>query len=167
MPRINNEDAGGKNVTAFLDMVAYAEIGHIILNDPKSDNGYKVLVGSTPNNIITFDSYADHPRILVPLPRLGIKSTAAGRYQLLSRYWNVYKRQLGLKDFSPISQDLVAIRQIKEQRALEDIKDGQFEEAVRKVRNIWASMPSAGYGQHEHKMEALAKVFTLHGGEIA
>lgn len=159
MPRITCEEVG-KNVCAFLDMIAYAEIGPKLLAE--SDNGYNVIVGGD-----TFDSYADHPRILVPLPRLGIKSTAAGRYQLLARYWNVYKRQLGLKDFSPISQDLVAIRQIKEQRALEDIKDGQFEEAVRKVRNIWASMPSAGYGQHEHKMEALAKVFTLHGGEIA
>ena len=43
--------------------------------------------------------YSDHPRKLVTLnPKL--KSTGAGRYQLLSRWWDVY-RTVGLKDFSP------------------------------------------------------------------
>ena len=32
-----------------------------------------------------------------------LKSTAAGRYQLLSRWWDAYRKQLGLKDFSPKS----------------------------------------------------------------
>ena len=46
-----------------------------------------------------FTDYSDHPRKLVTLnPKL--KSTGAGRYQLLSRWWDAY-RQLGLKDFSP------------------------------------------------------------------
>ena len=44
--------------------------------------------------------YPDHPRKLVTLnPKL--KSTGAGRYQLLSRWWDAYRKQLGLKDFSP------------------------------------------------------------------
>ena len=39
------------------------------------------------------------PRKLVTLnPKL--KSTGAGRYQLLSRWWDAYRKQLGLKDFS-------------------------------------------------------------------
>ena len=47
---------------------------------------------------------SDHPRKLVTLnPKL--KSTGAGRYQLLSRWWDAYRKQLGLKDFSPKSQD--------------------------------------------------------------
>ena len=42
--------------------------------------------------------YSDHPRKLVTLnPKL--KSTGAGRYQLLSRWWDAYRKQLGLKDF--------------------------------------------------------------------
>ena len=43
-----------------------------------------------------------------------LKSTGAGRYQLLSRWWDAYRKQLGLKDFSPKSQDAVALQQIKE-----------------------------------------------------
>ena len=46
-----------------------------------------------------FTDYSDHPRKLVTLnPKL--KSTGAGRYQLLSRWWDAYRKQLGLKDFS-------------------------------------------------------------------
>ena len=45
------------------------------------------------------------------------KSTGAGRYQLLSRWWDAYRKQR-LKDFSPKSQDAVALQQIKERGAL-------------------------------------------------
>ena len=47
-----------------------------------------------------------------------LKSTGAGRYQLLSRWWDAYRKQLGLKDFSPKSQDAVALQRIKERGAL-------------------------------------------------
>ena len=64
-----------------------------------------------------FTDYSDHPRKLVTLnPKL--KSTGAGRYQLLSRWWDAHRKQLGLKDFSPKSQDAVALQQIKERGAL-------------------------------------------------
>ncbi|EPU0333441.1 lysozyme, partial [Enterobacter hormaechei] len=84
------------NLQAFLDMLAWSEGTSRIKG---SDNGYNVVVGGS-----LFTSYADHPRKLISLPKLGIKSTAAGRYQLLSRYYDAYKKQLGLKDFSPASQ---------------------------------------------------------------
>ena len=47
-----------------------------------------------------------------------LKSTGAGRRLLLSRWWDAYRKQLGLKDFSPKSQDAVALQQIKERGAL-------------------------------------------------
>ena len=63
------------------------------------NHGYDVIVGGE-----LFTDYSDHPRKLVTLnPKL--KSTGAGRYQLLSRWWDAYRKQLGLKDFSPKSQD--------------------------------------------------------------
>ena len=61
------------------------------------NHGYDVIVGGE-----LFTDYSDHPRKLVTLnPKL--KSTGAGRYQLLSRWWDAYRKQLGLKDFSPKS----------------------------------------------------------------
>lgn len=141
-------------------MIAYSEIGPKLL--AKSDDGYNVIVGGT-----LFEGYADHPRKLVSLPKLGIKSTAAGRYQLLARYFDAYKKQLGLKDFSPASQDAIALQQIKEQRALVDIETGHFDLAVKKCRNIWASLPGAGYGQHENDMAKLTLAFVKAGGKLA
>ncbi|MBK2957210.1 lysozyme [Enterobacter hormaechei] len=146
------------NLQAFLDMLAWSEGTSRIKG---SDNGYNVVVGGS-----LFTSYADHPRKLISLPKLGIKSTAAGRYQLLSRYYDAYKKQLGLKDFSPASQDAIAIQQIKERRALPDIESGNIKAAITKCSNIWASLPGAGYGQHEHKIDDLIDKFKDAGGKV-
>ncbi|EHN8849258.1 glycoside hydrolase family 104 protein [Enterobacter hormaechei] len=146
------------NMQAFLDMLAWSEGTSRVKG---SDNGYNVVVGGS-----LFTSYADHPRKLISLPKLGIKSTAAGRYQLLSRYYDAYKIQLGLKDFSPASQDEIAIRQIKERRALPDIESGDIKAAITKCSNIWASLPGAGYGQHEHELEDLVNKYISYGGAL-
>ncbi|MCY1383819.1 Phage lysozyme [compost metagenome] len=115
-----------------------------------------------------FQGYADHPRRLVNLPRLGIKSTAAGRYQLLSRYWDAYRKSLKLTGgFTPENQDRVALQQIRERRALDDIKAGRIPEAIEKCRNIWASLPGAGYGQREHQLEDLLAHYVAAGGVLA
>ncbi len=51
------------------------------------NHGYDVIVGGE-----LFTDYSDHPRKLVTLnPKL--KSTGAGRYQLLSRWWDAYRKQ--------------------------------------------------------------------------
>ena len=155
----------GPNLRAFLSMIAISEIGARLLL--KSDNGYNVLVGSTPDNPRLFSSYVDHPRQLIDLPRLGIKSTAAGRYQLLARYFDPYKKQLGLRDFSPASQDAIAVQQIRERGALADIEAGRVDEAVNKCRRTWASLPGAGYGQHENDLAALRQAYVKSGGKIA
>jgi muramidase (phage lysozyme) len=168
MPRINPKAAGGQNVCAFLDMLAFAEIGPAML--AQSDDGYNVLVGSLPGAMSTFDGYGDHP-----LPNKhdaveyanGVYSTAAGRYQILSRYWNHYKSQLGLPDFGPESQDRYAIQQIKEQRALDFIKRGDITESIGRCRNIWASLPGAGYGQHEHALGDLMRAYVEAGGQLS
>lgn len=161
MPRITPDKAGGANVCAFLDMIAWSE-GTDNGRQPTNDHGYDVLVGGG-----LFRGYNDHPRKLIALPRYGIKSTAAGRYQLLARYFDAYRKQLKLCDFSPLSQDLIALQQIRERRALQLIQAGQFEEAVRRVSNIWASLPGAGYGQHEHKIANLVAAYRRAGGEVA
>ena len=111
--------------------------------------------------------HADHPRVLVDLPKLKIQSTAAGRYQLLRRYYDAYKKTLGLKDFAPLSQDLIAPQQIRERRALPLIQAGKIPEAIGRVRNIWASLPGAGYGQHEHAPADLLAVYRKAGGTVA
>ncbi len=149
------------NQRAFLDMIAWSEIGPALLRE--SDNGYNVLVGSTPEHPDLFESYADHPNRLITLPN-GIESTAAGRYQLLYRWWVPYKRLLNLPDFSPDSQDAVAIQQIRERGALGLIDAGAIDEAIAHCSNIWASLPGNTYGQHENAAAALRQAYAAAGG---
>lgn len=149
------------NLAAFLDMIAWSE-GTDNGRQKTRDRGYDVVVGGG-----NFTGYDDHPRIMVSLPALGIKSSAAGRYQLLARYWDAYKNSLSLSRFDPLAQDKVAIQQIKERRALQQIERGDFEGAVKSVKNIWASLPGAGYGQHEQHIVKLAAAYEASGGVIA
>ena len=142
MVKINNQRK------AFLDMLAWSE-GTDNGRQKTRNHGYDVIVGGE-----LFTDYSDHPRKLVTLnPKL--KSAGAGRYQLLSRWWDAYRKQLGLKDFSPKSRDAVALQQIKERGALPMIDRGDIRQAIDRCSNIWASLPGAGYGQFEHKADSL------------
>jgi muramidase (phage lysozyme) len=152
------------NRAAFLDMIAFSEIGAALL--AVSDNGYNVVVGSTPKNPILFSPYSDHPRRLVRL-NAHLSSTAAGRYQVLERFFDAYKKQLSLRDFSPASQDLIAIQQMKEKGALPLIDAGKFAEAVAKVSSIWASLPGARYEQHTNALPDLQAAYVAAGGTLA
>lgn len=149
------------NQKAFLDMIAFSEIGPELL--AVSDNGYDVMVGSTPDHPLLFTSYASHPNVL----NRKLNSTAAGRYQVLHRYALAYTKQLHLPDFGPDSQDAIALQQIKESHALDDIEAGRFDTAVAKCAHIWASLPGAGYGQHENKVDALRAAYVAAGGTLA
>ena len=114
---------------------------------------------------ILFSSYADHPRRLVKLSPT-LSSTAAGRYQLLARYFDVYKKQLGLSDFGRAAQDAIALQLIRECSAMPLIDGGRFADAARACRSRWASLPGAGYGQHENKMADLQAAYVAAGGMV-
>ena len=87
------------------------------------NHGYDVIVGGE-----LFTDYSDHPRKLVTLnPKL--KSTGAGRYQLLSRWWDAYRQAAWPERLSPKSQDAVALQQIKERGALPMIDRGDIRQA--------------------------------------
>lgn len=145
---------------AFLAMIAWSEgtsTSSLTVND-----GYDVIVtGITGPSVFT--DYSDHPfahggsvQWRLDPPEF---STAAGRYQVLAHYFEAYKAQLNLPDFSPASQDAVAIQQIRERHALPMIASGDIESAITACSNIWASLPGNDYAQPGgHTMaELLAK----------
>ena len=81
MVEINNQRK------AFLDMLAWSE-GTDNGRQKTRNHGYDVIVGGELIYRIT-----PTPRKLVTLnPKL--KSTGAGRYQLLSRWWDAHRKQL-------------------------------------------------------------------------
>jgi muramidase (phage lysozyme) len=158
------------NIKAFLSTIARSEGTKDL-----GDDGYNVLVGSRPSQVLTFSSYHDHPGIVLRVrnddPRTAfdeeILSSAAGRYQILKKIFVAYREQLKLPDFGPESQDKIAIQLIKECDALEDVLSGSVETAVRKCRSRWASFPGAGYGQHENSFASLRLAFVDYGGLLS
>ena len=162
-----------QNLGAFLDMLAWGELGPDYLK--RSDDGYNVVVTGADGVLELFDDYSDHPfangrksKVIRPatVSKKALTSNAAGRYQQMLKDWPHYRDQLKLSNFGPLSQDKVAIQHIKECRALPDIEAGRIQEAIAKCRSIWASLPGAGYGQPEHKLTNLLEVYVRAGGQL-
>ena len=146
MVEINNQRK------AFLDMLAWSE-GTDNGRQKTRNHGYDVIVGQESYLLITPITLTQtcHAKPKTQINR-------RGRYQLLSRWWDTYRKQLGLKDFSPKSQDAVALQQLG-RGALPMIDRGDIRQAIDRCSNIWASLPGAGCGQFEHKADGLIAKF--------
>ena len=152
MVEINNQRK------AFLDMLAWSE--ELDNGRQKTRNhGYDVIVGGE-----LFTDYSDHPQTCHAKPKTQInrRRTLPASF----RWWDAHRKQLGLKDFSPKSQDAVALQQIKERGALPMIDRGDIRQAIDRCSNIWASLPGAGYGQFEHKADSLIAKSEEAGGTV-
>ena len=149
-------------------MLAWAELGTEYLR--RSDGGYNVIVTGFDGQLELFSDYQVHPfaggRKSKLINKRGLTSNASGRYQQMLRDWPHYRDLLKLPDFGPVSQDLLAIQHIRECRALPDILAGRIVPAVSKCRNIWASLPGAGYNQREHLIDDLIAHFIAAGGQV-
>ncbi|MGQ5245417.1 glycoside hydrolase family 24 protein [Xanthomonas arboricola] len=168
MAVITPEQAGGRNVVAFLDMLAHSE-GTSTSPATKND-GYDVIVTGADRKPEVFTDYSRHPfaggRKSKAINSKGLTSNASGRYQFMLKDYAHYRDLLRLPDFGPLSQDRWALQLIKERRAIADIQAGRFVEAVAKVRNLWASLPGAGYGQPEHAIDKLIAAYQKAGGKV-
>ncbi len=140
------------NLKAFLEMLKVSE--------GTTKYGYYTLVGNTK-----IQSLDKHPHIVVKLSDT-LSSSATGAYQFLSSTWDELASSLNLKDFSKESQDKGAIELIRRKGALNDIENGNITSAINKVRKIWASLPNAGYGQREQKLDFLLLAYKKAGGKL-
>lgn len=159
------------NVRAFLETIARCE-GTANQADP-----YRVCYAYRH----TIQSLADHPAITgewmgEKLPDaiciaagvpLGSVSTAAGKYQIKKATWKTLKSRLGLRDFSPESQDAAAIELIREKGVLDAVKAGDITTALDAVRKVWASLPGSGWKQPERSMTWVQNQFIAAGGVLA
>lgn len=146
------------NRKAFIDMIAWSEGTSTIT---ESDDGYNVLVGSTNAHPLLFTDYSTHPNIL----NRQFDSTAAGRYQIIHPTFILLQNRLGTIDFTPATQDKMAIELCRD--ALRDIDDGNFETAVSKICDIWASLPGGNSGQREQDITQLCSRYKDFGGTLA
>lgn len=132
------------NTKKFLDFLAKAE-----------GADYNTIVGGS-----RFDKFDSHPNVVGLRTKEG-PSTAAGRYQITNTTYNDIAPRLGIKDFSPESQDKIALELIKRGGALEDIQKGDYRTAVNKLGGTWASLPSSPYSQPKKSMEWVEKALDL------
>lgn len=158
-----------QNLRAFLDMLAFSE--GTSTSPATRDRGYDVIVTGIDGKAEVFSDYSTHPfaggRKSKIINSKGLTSNAAGRYQFMLRDYAHYKAQLKLPDFGPASQDAWAVQLIRERRALPMIEEGRIADAISAVRNLWASLPGAGYGQFEHAVAPLLAAYRRAGGTLA
>lgn len=65
----------------------------------------------------------------------------AGAYQFTEETAIEFQRKAGVDDFSPLSQDAMAVTLIKEKKALNFIKSGDLKSAFNRLNKRWSSMP--------------------------
>lgn len=146
-----------RNVAAFLETLKFAEgtLGR--------SQEYDVLFGYNADPSRVFTDFSRHPRVY----DRAHDTTAAGAYQI---NWPTYldvAPDLGITDFSPASQDLIAIELIRRAGALDDVRAGNFEAAVAKLGGRWASLPSSRAGQPVRSLDSLLSAFLRAGGTLA
>lgn len=169
LPAMTTDDTAQANADAFLQTLRYSE-------GTAGPDGYRTMFGGR-----LFSDFADHPRQAVQFTdKAGrtLWTSAAGAYQFMAisplpggksttvNTWDRIKAKLSLVDFSPASQDSAALGLIDEAGALNDVRAGRFEQAVSKVRRIWASLPGAGYDQGERSIASLRSAYVTAGGSF-
>lgn len=97
----------------------------------------------------------------------GCVSSAAGAYQIIKPTWQRVAKKIGVRDFSPASQDAVCDELIRERGALAKITAGDLTGAVRLIAAEWASLPGNTAGQGKREPAWLQARFTEAGGVLA
>ena len=145
MVEINNQRK------AFLDMLAWSE-GTDNGRQETRNHGYDVIVGGE-----LFTDYLDHPRKTChakPKTQINRRRTLPASFPLVG----CLPQAVGLKDFSPKSQDAVALQQIKERGALPMIDRGDIRQAIDRCSNIWVTA-GRWLWPFEHKADSLIAKF--------
>lgn len=118
----------------------------------EANDRYDVMYGNRP-----IASFADHPRQYWPINLPGYEgktSSAAGAYQFIVSTWDEQRKRTPVPDFSPQSQDIMALGLLAYDGALPYIDRGDFETATRIASRRWASLPYSKAGQNPQTVAA-------------
>jgi muramidase (phage lysozyme) len=142
----------------WLNLISYAEGTW----NPKSGPQYNMMFTGK-----RFNDLRRHPDIVNKSP--GYASSAAGAYQFLTPTWRGVSQQEGLKDFGPRSQDLGALRLIR-QRGVDPARDPITPQTIAKLAPEWASLPTlqgrSFYGQPVKSYGTLVNFLKQQGGFV-
>ena len=119
------------------------------------NHGYDVIVWRVIYRL------PDHPRKLVTKPKINYEALDTSFFPVAGM---PYRKQLGLKDLSPKSQDAVALQQIKERGALPMIDRGDIRQAIDRCSNTLHCR--ALVMAVEHGADSLIAKFKEAGGTV-
>ena len=122
-------DIGAKRMTAFLALIRSVE--------NKGVSGPQIYHKSYGGH--SFMKMSDHPR--KEYRAWGHKSDAAGAYQIRAATFDDAKRHGIVHDFSPQSQDRVAVWLIQRAGASTYITAGDFHSAYMLLHGTWSALP--------------------------
>lgn len=129
------------NRQKFLDFLGKAEGAE-----------YDTIVGGKQK----IADFTKHPNI-VGLTTAEGPSTAAGKYQITGTTYRDVAPKLGITDFSPESQDKIALELIRRAGAMDAVDRGDWNTAINKLGGTWASLPSSPYKQPKRTAEFVQK----------
>lgn len=153
----NRRHLENSNVRAFLKAIADAEGG-----------GYDFKYGAVKGrkkDPWRFIDYSTHPG-----PGHGGVTTAAGMYQINKITWLDHgERRMGLTDFTPETQDLIAVSMLSSLGVIEQVKAGDIEAGLARASRQWAALPEgrgkAGRHNQPHvSYEHFESVYHAAGG---
>jgi muramidase (phage lysozyme) len=153
----NREHLKNDNIQAFLKAIADAEGG-----------GYDFKYGAVKekrNDPWRFTDYSTHPG-----PGCGGVTTASGMYQINKVTWQDHgERRMGLTDFTPETQDLIAVSILRGLDVIDKIKSGDIETGVSRASKQWAALPegkgkTGRYNQPFVKFERFEEAYKAAGG---
>lgn len=148
--RVVSDSDKERNRKKILDLIAKAE-----------GADYDTIVGGSK-----FQDFSKHPNIVGLRTKEG-PSTAAGRYQITGTTYRDVAGKHGISDFSPASQDAIALKLIERAGALDLIDKGDFSGAINKLGRTWASLPSSPYSQPKKSDEWVANFLADYDKNIA
>lgn len=129
-------------IAAFLAMIRRFE----------SNGDYFILYGGGH-----FSDTSQHPNVRVPFfnPRTGRQdySTAAGAYQINKPTYDTFAPRLGITDFSPASQDMLAYTILNSVGADVAIANNDLVTALALASKKWASLPGSSAQQNPQTLQ--------------
>lgn len=113
------KDLENPNIQAFLAMIAVAEGG-----DYHALYGYK-------------KSFTDDRRF----PAYDRNPSASGRYQINKATYERFSKMLGVTDFSPHTQDMIAAQMLAQLHVPERLASNDFDKALEAAARWWNALP--------------------------
>jgi muramidase (phage lysozyme) len=124
----NKEYLKNKNVKAFIASIAAAEGGDYNLK-------YGGVKGKK-NDKWQFSDFSTHPGA-----GSDGKTTAAGMYQINHATWKEMSAKMDLSDFSPGTQDLLAVEILRTIGVIDTIVGGDISTGLSAASRRWAALP--------------------------